>query len=371
MGTPIENALDLINTTLENLPKNQFEVEWTYNNYAFCTIFNESNASRKISGGKSIQRNIVLDNSGNAHYRDLFDTDQPTVQDHQKQIDVPWRMLSTNYSWDIFELKLNESPEGYIDLFKTRRLDGMWALADLIELSGWNAPISASNRKSIYGVPYYINKLDTDSTTAGFNGQTIRYRDSSTGTVCAGLDAALDTNAKWRNYAATYVNIDAAFLKTMRTAIISTKWNPPLFVEDPSNVKTGQYPKRVYCGLDQIVSMQDLLDSRDDNHLPKDLMGEVAATGGVLSRQGSTVLINNMPVQYIPVLDDDEDNPIYCVDFNYMQPFVHSDYWMNESPQLPDRGQHTTITVFVDGAHNVLCTSRRKVGFVLHNPILS
>ena len=94
----------------------------------------------------------------------------------------------------------NKSSKGFIDLLKTRRIDGLWSLANLIENRAWNTPNSSSDDLNPYGVPYYLNMLDADATTAGFNGKTIRYQDGTTGTSCAGLDA--NTYDKWRNYAA-------------------------------------------------------------------------------------------------------------------------------------------------------------------------
>jgi hypothetical protein len=212
-------------------------------------------------------------------------------------------------------------------------------------------------------VPYYLNLLDSGDTTAGFRAKTITYQDASTGTNCAGLDAALAENAKWRNYAAVYTTVDSTLLKKFRRAIIATQFKAPLFINDPSDVRAAQ--KRVYAGLDVTVGLQDLLDSRDDNHTPKDLMG------GVLAQVEGTIMLNRMPVVYIPQLDSAtlhpaKYDPIFCVDFSYFQPVVHDGYWMEESDPMSDRSQHTTFTIYIDGAHNNLCTSRRRAGFVLH-----
>jgi hypothetical protein len=69
---------------------------------------------------------------------------------------------------------------------------------------------------------------------------------------------------------------------------------------------------------------------------------------------------------YIPQLDDASFGEVYFVDFSKFIPYVQSGYWLHEDDPMVDRGQHTTFTVFIDGAHNNLCLSRRKAGFVLH-----
>lgn len=357
MSKKIAAARDLLLTTQPNLPDNEFNVEWTHQRYEAARIFNEE--TTKFDGGDSIQRHVVFDEGGHASYRDLYEQDSPSVEDHQKKVNIPWRIWSTNYSWDVFEIEINAgNPEGFIDLFKTKRLDALWSLANLFETNMWQAPISATSTRSIYGIPYYLNVLNNAVTTAGFSGQTIRFRDGTTSTTCAGLDASTTANAPWRNWADVYTSINADFLKKVRKAIRNTQFKPPMYVEDPLKPGTGK--KRVYTDGDTRDTMEELLDQRDDFHKANDLMGNVMAN------KDGAVLMRNMPVVWIPKLDDASFSPVYCVDYEFMQPFVHSGYWMEETEPMSDRGQHTTFTIYIDGAHNILCTSRRKVGFVLH-----
>ena len=355
MGIDNDKLLDLVATTLKDLPKQTFEVAWTNQNYEWCRIYQEDRMM--IDGGTSIKRNIMLDPSGNASYRRLFDTDQPAVANVQKEIDVPWTQIGTNYSWDVLEILRNKnSVKGYINLMESRRTDGLWSLADLIEDRGWKTPTSATDKLYPYGVPYYINMLNAAVTTAGFSGQTIRYQDGSTGTTCAGISAL--TEAKWRNYAAVYTTIDNSFLRTLRRALLATRFRPPLFIDSPGKDDPGT--RRMYGNLDINVELQDLADKRDDNSQPKDLAGKN------LSDIQGTVFFNRIPIQYIPNLDGVTYDPFYCIDFTKFVPYVQDSFWMEESKPMTDRLQHTTMTVFLDGSHNNLCTNRRTAGFVLH-----
>ena len=191
MSIDNDKLADLIATTLKDLPKQTFEVAWTNQNYEFCRIYQEDRM--QVDGGTSIQRNVMLDQSGNARYRKLFDSDQPAVANQQKQIDVPWTQLSTDYSWDVLEILRNKNTaKGYINLMESRRTDGLWSLADMIEDRAWKTPTNATDKMYPYGVPYYLNMLNSGVTTAGFSGQTIRYQDATTGTICAGIDSAVE-----------------------------------------------------------------------------------------------------------------------------------------------------------------------------------
>lgn len=357
-GVNNDQLQDLILTTLKDLPDGEFEIMWDSQNYEICQIYQQHR--RQVDGGTSIQRNVILDRKGNARYRRLFDTDNPSVDNVQDTIDVPWAQLSTDYSWDVAEILRNRSSKkGFINLIRSRRAERMWDLAELIEERGWLTPTSATDKLYPYGIPYYLNKLNSGVTTGGFSGQTIRYQGGTTGTICAGIDAS--TNAKWRNYADVYDKVDNNLLRKLRRATRLTRFRP-----SPMAIKPGQdgpgMPIKLYAGIDIVTELEDLADKRDDNTGPMDLAGK-----NLHSYEGS-VYFNKMPFVYVPHLDDDTDDPIYCVDWTKIQPVVQDSYWMVESKPMSDRGQHTTITVFLDGSHNNLCINRRTAGFVIHKP---
>lgn len=369
MGVDNAALADLLATTLRDLPKGQFEVMWDSQSYEFCQIYQEHR--RQIDGGTSIQRNAILDRFGRAKYRRLYDTDQPTVDQEQFVINVPWTQIGTNYSWDVLEILRNKNSEkGFINLLESRRVERMWDLAELIEERGWKTPTSATDSLFPYGVPYYINMLDNGVSTGGFAGQTIRYQAGTTGTICAGIDASAEP--KWRNYADTYVRVDNSLLRRMRSAVRRTRFRPAPFVQKPGDDKVGT-PIKIYVADNVAGELEDLADKRDDNNTPDDLAGKV------LHNFDGATHFNKMPIVYIPQLDgvtltdgggnSFTPNPIYCIDWTKFQPVVQEGYWMEEGKPMVDRGQHTTFSVFLDGSHQNLCINRRTAGWVLHNMI--
>ena len=363
-----EDLIDLIATTLPDLPEQYFEVTWDNTDYEFCRIYQTERM--EIDGGTDIQRKVIFDDNGNARYCYMFDTDEPSVTDALDTITVPWTQLKTHYSWDKLEILRNKnSAKGFIRLLETRRITGLWSLAKLIEERAWKTPTSATDKLYPYGVPYYLNHLAAGGTTDGFVANTIRYQNGTTGFVCAGIDAATGTGeAKWRNYAALYTTVDNALLNTFRKAFLLTKFKAPLFINDPAQKRNAA--KRVYTDADTAVNLQDLADAKDDKHTGKDVLGNIRMDDGGL------VYVNRLPVVYIGNLDgytepatDVATAPIYCVDFEKFIPYVQDGYWMEESEPMTDRRQHTTFTVFLDGSHNNLCVNRRTAGFVLHKAI--
>ena len=357
MGVAMEDHLDLLRTTLPDLPKNRFEVMWTYQRYEFNRLFAEKKLV--IDGGTSIKRNVVLDHTGQARFRQMFDTDQVNVAHVHKQIDVPWSQLSTQYAWDEVELLTQmNSTKGYISLIKTRVNDSLWAWADLIEERGWQTPTSATDDLYPYGVPYYLNRLNTTVTTGGFSGQTITFGDASTGTVCAGIDAA--NEAKWRNYADVYTVVDNSLLKKFRKAFRLTRFFPPRFINNPG--QDSEVDRMVYTEGDVYDSLCDLLDKRDDRSTPKDLMGGVR----VRINEDGVPFVNGHPIVYIPYLDNDDYGEIYAVDWTKLRTVVQDGYWMEEKSPMKSPTQHTVLVVYVDGRCAILCLNRRTAGFVLH-----
>ena len=103
MGYRPEDIADLLATTLADLPDQQMEYALDHNEYFWTQLFQEKNI--KIDGGTSIQRKVSFDTSGNASYRNMFDTDEPKFGDSIKTIDVHWSLLGTNASWDEFDVR--------------------------------------------------------------------------------------------------------------------------------------------------------------------------------------------------------------------------------------------------------------------------
>jgi hypothetical protein len=368
VGVDITAISDAIATTLKALPDDQYEIMWESHKYEITQVLKENR--RNIDAGTSIQRNVILDRHGRARFRRMFDTDQPTVDQNQKTIDVPFAYFSTDYSWDEVELLVNRKPSAFINYIQSRKAERMWDLAELIEERGWSAPTSATDKLFPYGVPYYINYLDNSSTTGGFFGKTIRYTNGTTGTICAGIDAAVES--KWRNYADVYTKVDNNLLRKLRQAVRRTRFQPA-----PNVVSKGQEgvgtPLRLYANDDVVTELEDLSDKRDDSNTPQDLAGKM------LWNRDGTAYFNRMPIIFIDQLNGEtvtdstsasfSPDSIICVDWSKLQPVVRDGYWMVEKEPMVDRGQHTTFTVFLDGSVNFLAVNRRTLGFRLHKAI--
>lgn len=361
MGYRPEDIADLLATTLADLPDQELEYALEHQEYYWSSLFQTKNVM--IDGGTSIQRKVSFDTSGNARYRTMFDTDEPKFGDSIKTIDVHWALLGTNASWDEFEIvQQMNSTKGYVNLVQTRKDKSIIDLADLIEETMIGVPDSATDKTKPFTLPYYLRVLNTAgtiNTTAGFNGATVTFGDSSTSTIIAGIDSA--SESKWRNWAAPYTAINNSFLKAYRQACIKTKFRPPIMLDTPL-MKARAAKMQAVAGTDTVLDLMELVDNKDDNHVST----KREPLGGMLVADGDLVRLNRVPVIPLDTLDSADYTPIYSFDLSYFKPVVHDGYWMKRTPPMVDRRQHTTFTSFIDGAHNILVENIRKCGHVLH-----
>jgi hypothetical protein len=106
-------------------------------------------------------------------------------------------------------------------------------------------------------------------------------------------------------------------------------------------------------------------------HTTKDALGRMVVT------QGNDCMINGCEVRSnsdLNVITDpetgDSPDPWYYTDFSQFEPVVRKGYWMKRmGPVHGGTKQHTTYTMFIDGAHNIWCRSPRSAGFVIHKAL--
>jgi hypothetical protein len=352
IGVSNADLIDLQRTTLQNLPDMEFEVAMKYQEY---NVINRwfKNDKKKIESGTFIERNIVLDTTGNAKHVRLYQKTPINVADTQQKITAPWCQVQSHYSIERREALRNRAPARYIDLLKSRRIDATVDLANLLELRAWSTPNSATDDLNPRGLPYWITKADANVESAGdFIGKTIRYGDGTTTTNKGGLDGALAQNARWRNWAATYDAINSDFVKRMRKAFHATKFQSPMLATDLREGPKSDF--KIYMSLDTLTEYEDLATKQNDNN------------GNDLDKFHGNTVFRRVEVVYTPQLDGDPDAPVYGVNHAKFYPVVLDGDWMRESDPMMDVEQHNVVTTFVDGSYQFFAINVREGGFVLH-----
>jgi hypothetical protein len=364
----IDQISGLLATTHTKYPKQELTVTWDDHRFEAARIFNQDSMQKQ--GGTSITGKAILSPKGNARYIGFYEKDELAQGETLHTYTMPWCRMTTNWSWDELEILMNKTnPEGFIDLAKVKEMQAMWDLANLFEEALWQCPTSSSDDKLPRGVPYYIRMMTKDETTDGFVGQTIRYRNGTTGTDCSGIDAS--TYSQWRNWAALYTAVNNDFVKTCRIAFNRSNFRAPLGADQFEVRKAAK--RRVYTGFSVKEDLFEYLDAKDDVHQTKETFGRM------IVGTGTDVLLNGHDVVSIDSLEGATDpetgsttDPLYCIDFSHFMPVTYSGYWMKVTgPIHGGTLQHSVWTMFKDGAHNVLCDSPRAAGFVIHKAITS
>lgn len=355
MPNGISNSalVDLQRTTLQNLPNLDFEYALKYQEWQ---VINNWFAKEKIQieSGTSIERNIVLDNSGNAQHVRLYQKTAINQNDVQQKVTAPWVQAQSYYSIERREALRNRKPAMYIKLLESRRVDGMVSLAELLEERGWRAPINENDDLNPRGLPYWLVKAPAatvpSATSGGFTGQTVRFGDGTTSTTIGGLSTS---NDKWRNYADVYSAVDGDFVKRMRKAFHATAFKSPVIAKDLKEGPLSKY--KIYMGLDELTEYEDLVTKQNDN------------LGSDADKFHGVTTFKRVPIEWAPILDADSENPVYGVNHAKFYPIVQSGDWLRESEPMSDVELHNVITTFIDSSYQYFCGNRRTAGFVLSN----
>ena len=364
-GISNTDLVDLTRTTLENLPNLQFEVALNYQDYHVCNLWFQRE-KMQIDSGTSIQRNIILDTSGNARHVRLYQKTAIGVADIQQLITAPWVQVQTHWSIERREALRNRAPARFINLLSSRRVDATVDLADLLEERAWSTPASSSDDLNPRGLPYWISmREDGSSDAGGFDAYRVRYTGGTNTTTKGGIDGSTSTNAKWRNWAATYTTINTEFVKRLRKAFHATRFKSPVTAKDLQKGDSTNY--RLYMGLDPLVDYEDLATKQNDN-LGRDLD----------PFHGNTTF-KRVPIMYTPQLDgmtvtggaatSNTPVPIYGINHKKFFPFVLDGDWMRESEPMMDVEQHNVITNFIDCSYQYFSNNVREGGFVLHKAL--
>lgn len=362
-GIPNSQLTGLLATTLANLPMDasDFETALDLQNYPVCDVWFRTE-KMQLDGGTQFERRIQLDNTGNAKHVRLYEKRAISVADNLKTLSAPWCQADTYWATDRREVLRNTgSREQIIDLVKVRRIDAMVALANLLELDGFQAPQNAADDITPLGLPYWINHVTKGSTSGGsFGGTTAYFQDGSSSTTVGGIDKAL--NAKWANWAATYSRFDNGLIKIMRKTYRRMKFRPPTLVGDLSAKRTALRNNsfRIYMNQDSVDAYEDLL-----NRSNQDLRYDMAYYDG-------SPLFQNTPIIPTPALDSDQNslvgatNPIYFINHNKFFPVVQRGEYLRENEPMNDVEQHNVFVVWVDNSYQFVCTNCREGGAVIH-----
>jgi hypothetical protein len=347
-GVSNSDLIDLQKTTLQNLPKQEFEVALTQQEYHVINKWFPKD-KQQLDSGTSIERNIILDPQGNAQHVRLFQKLTSNVPENQKKVTAPWCQVTSSYAMERREILRNRKPAAYISLLKSRRVTAAVALANLLEDRAFRTPDSSDDDLNPRGIPYHLTKVDSGVESAGdFIGKTVRYGDGTTTTTKAGISAA--NNANWRNYAFTYSSVNRELIKRMSRAFYATQFKSPILAKDLKDGPLSNF--RIYVPLNVLVDLEDQAQTANENLGPD-----------LLPFHGVTAF-KRIPLLHTPQLNADADQPIYAANHDKFYPYILEGDWMREDEPMNDVEQPDTFTTRMSGSYQYFCGNLRLAGFV-------
>jgi hypothetical protein len=287
-----------------------------------------------FDSGRGFQWQVRTNYADTAQFVGLYNQDQVNASDVLKSCTMEWRHVVQNWAFDHHEVDMNSGAARIVDIVKERRHSAMIGLAEKMEYAFWRVP-AVSNTTDPHGVPYYIVKNNSE----GFNGgHPSGYSD------VASLSST--TYPRWKNYTAQYTDVTKAdLIAKWRKAATYTKWIPP--VDGMPTYNTGDM-YGFYTNYAVIAELESVLESQNDN-----LGNDIA------SKDGQT-MFRRTPVTWIPLLNDDSNNPVYGINWGVFKTAILKNWWLKEHVEKNVGGQHNVCATFLDCSFEWICYDRRR-----------
>ena len=328
-----DDIADLVASTLKDLgPGKWVDLASDLQEYiALPKILNKEKVG--FQSGYGLQWNVMVDTADAAQNAGLYAVDNVNVGDMMKNATLPWRHSLAAWAYERREISMNRSPARIVEILKERRAGAMIDLAKLIENNFWGKPAGPTDTLTPHGIDYWIVRNSSE----GFNGGI-----PSGWSDVAGLSPT--TYPNWKNYTAQYTTVDKTdLIRKMRRAFVFTKFKSP--TEIPTYNKGNRYG--IYSNYAVVGKLEEILESQNDK-----LGNDIASKDGM-------VMFRRTPIQWVPKLETDAQNPIYGINWGWFRPvFLKGEYMRETGPQQAPH-QHNVQQVFLDLTYNFECKNRR------------
>ena len=294
-------------------------------------------------GGDDWEFQAQIDHNHSARTVGLYETDGTSSTDTMITMKVQPRHINAHYIYDQREPAFQRGGIAIVDLVKTRYIAMMVSLYELMETILWGKPATIADERTPFGVEYWVTKTATE----GFNGL------DPTGFPAGRAGKSSTTYPRWASYGSPYEAIAKEDLvRKMRRGHRKTQFRSPVSHAQPTlgSMRNGVYTNDTVIGI-----MEELLESQNMN------------LGNDLASKDGRTLFKGTPITYAPKLDDDTENPVYTLDWNWLAIGILAG-WENQLTKpymVPNK--HLVRRVDLDCTLQMICTNLRKQA-VYHNP---
>ncbi len=359
-GISAAAALDLVATTLNEIPRGSFTQTLALNAYPVCDrIFGSSGRITADGGQSGREWRIRLTENESARGTRLYATQTYNQVDVMATLVEPWYMHEASYLIETAEVARNRGAARIVKLVKTRRDACYESIANFFERRGLLCPDSASDDLNPRGLLFHCRGLAAGQVdpVGGFNGTTAIYRDGTTTSLVGGLDATIAKNARLRNWAFTHNGaMDPGLLRQLRTAIMRVGFRPPRSMKlDGPNTVVDRSRFTIFWQQAIGEAYSDLVNTG-----PDDRNGNASPFWGDLPFG---------PVETVstPALDNESNVPILGVNHNTTRVCVMSGQWLVEDEPIRSPTQRRLLVNGIDSQYTIT-NDNPRVNFIGHTP---
>jgi hypothetical protein len=293
---------------------------------------------KKFSGGDPWTFDCQVDHNHSAHAVGMYETDGSSVADTFVEGSVSVRHVNAHYIYDQREPSFQKGGAAIVDLVQSKYTGMMVSLFEYLEGVLWGKPASSADKKTPYGIEYWVVK----NATSGFYGA------DPAGFTDGRANITTASQPRWANYSGTYGVVSGEdLIRKMRKMHRQTKFRSVISHSEPDlgGMKNGIYMNDTTIGL-----CEELLEQQNTD------------LGSDLDSQGGRAMFKSSPLVYAPYLDASTDNPVYMLDWKWLALGV-LDGWENQltAPYMvPDK--HLVRRVDLDASMQMVCTNLRRQG---------
>lgn len=358
-GITASSALDLVTTTLNDIPRGSFIQTFAYNSYPICETLFGSGRIAADSGSQGVERRIRLVENESARGTRLYASQSYAQIDTMGTFNENWVMHEAAYTIETAEVARNLGAAQIVDLVRTRRDACYESVANYFENRGMLPPDSATDDLNPRGLLFHIRPLGTSAIdqVGSFGGTTAVFRDGATTSLVGNrLDATDPKNSRLRNWAATFNGVvDPLLIRQLRTAINRTGFRPPRNMKLTGGETTNRSKFTIMWSQPLAEQYADYVNSG-----PDDRNGNASPFYGDLP-------FGPVDTVGVPILDNISYTPIIGVNLNFTKVVGLKGNWMVEDEPVRSPQQRRVMVMGIDSQYTVVCENPRA-NFILHTP---
>lgn len=340
-----DQITDLVNTTQVNLIKRGSYLNLMTDLTDYVAVRELHDKHKKVfAGGLDWEFDAVVDHNHSARFVGLYENDGATLNDATTKGSVSPRFVDANYVFDVREKIFQRPAIEIVNYVKTKYDRMLTSYFELMEPALWGKPEDSTDKKTPYGIAYWVTKQSNADALTNANGGFDGKNPTGFSEGRAGISST--QYPRYANWACQYEEVTKADLvRKMRRGVRKTNFRSPISVKEPT---LGSMSNGIYTNDNVISVMEEILEAQNMN------------LGNDLASKDGKCVFKGHPVVYAPYLDNDSTDPIYMLDWKWLALGMLEGWQKHVTAPKDVPGKHNVRAVFLDAGFNMVCTNLRK-----------